>query len=146
MTDGVARQKQAFQNAYLNETYERWSFHYSSDQLTRYVRDRRLNIAIKYLLSQLQVTLDDIKEWKVLIVCGGVGGEGTFFADKGFQSVTNSDFSANALKLCNRFDPRLKTLELTLKSWTFQPIPMISLWCRRAFIISQGLCWDIRKC
>jgi ubiquinone/menaquinone biosynthesis C-methylase UbiE len=56
--------------------------------------------------------LDDIRNWEVLVVCGGVGGEGTFFADKGFESVTNSDFSENALRLCNRFDPRLKTLQL----------------------------------
>jgi hypothetical protein len=60
----------------------------------------------------LRSTLNDIRHWDVLIVCGGVGGEGTFFANRGFQSVTNSDFSENALRLCNRFDPRLKTLQL----------------------------------
>jgi ubiquinone/menaquinone biosynthesis C-methylase UbiE len=112
MNDNVAQQQRAFQSAYLNESYERWSFHYTSNQLTRYVRDRRLNRALDYILSRTHRTLEEITHWHVLIVCGGVGGEGTFFANRGFQCVTNSDFSANALILCNRFDPRLKTLAL----------------------------------
>ena len=112
MSDNVPHQKSAFDSAYLNESYHRWSFHYTDDPLTRYARDRRLNKAVAHILSQLRLTLNDIRHWDVLIVCGGVGGEGTFFANKGFHSVTNSDFSENALRLCNRFDPRLRTLQL----------------------------------
>jgi ubiquinone/menaquinone biosynthesis C-methylase UbiE len=112
MSDNVAQQKSAFDNAYVEESFERWSFHYASDPLTRYVRDRRLNKAVGYILSHLQLSLNEIRHWNVLIVCGGVGGEGTFFANKGFRSVTNSDVSENALRLCRRFDPRLQTLQL----------------------------------
>jgi ubiquinone/menaquinone biosynthesis C-methylase UbiE len=42
-------------------------------------------------------------------VCGGVGGEGTFFANQGFLDVTVSDLSEKAMELCHRFDERLKT-------------------------------------
>jgi ubiquinone/menaquinone biosynthesis C-methylase UbiE len=71
-----------------------------------------LSKAVNYLLSRLQLALDELKCWTVPIVWGGVGGESTFFANQGFTSVTNSDFSTNALTLCSRFDARLKTLEL----------------------------------
>ncbi len=103
MSDNVAHQKKAFNDAYLNESYQRWSFHYSNDPLTRYVRDRRLNKALNHILQQLQLTLVDIIHWDILIICGGVGGERTFFANKGFVSITNSDFSENALQIMPSF-------------------------------------------
>jgi SAM-dependent methyltransferase len=47
-----------------------------------------------------------------LVVCGGVGGEGTFLRKAGFADVTVSDFSTEALQRCRRFDRSLKTLLL----------------------------------
>ena len=51
----------------------------------------------------------DVAKQSVLLVCGGVGGEGTFLANQGFVDVTVSDLSEKALELCRRFDRRLKT-------------------------------------
>jgi SAM-dependent methyltransferase len=51
----------------------------------------------------------DVARQSVLLVCGGVGGEGTFLANQGFVDVTVSDLSDEALERCRRFDGRLKT-------------------------------------
>lgn len=54
--------------------------------------------------------------WDVLVVCGGVGGEGTVLANIGFRSVTVSDLSENALRACNIRDARLQTQVLNAES------------------------------
>lgn len=80
--------------------------HYTDDPLVRYLRDRRLRIALDILAKHGRL---DPANQSALLSCGGVGGEGTFLANYGFQDVTVSDFSQNALDTCRRFDPRLKT-------------------------------------
>jgi SAM-dependent methyltransferase len=85
---------------------ERWAFHDSPDPATRYTRDRRLRVAIDRLQH---VTGDDLSGWSALVTCAGVGGEGTYLANRGISSVTASDFSTHALEHCRRRDPRLDT-------------------------------------
>lgn len=103
-----ASQQPAFDEKY-SVTDERWAFHYTCDPLTRYLRDRRLSLGIDTLTGVLPRG-EEIDN--VLVVCGGVGGEGTFLRKRGFPDVTISDFSANALERCKRLDPALKTMLL----------------------------------
>lgn len=49
------------------------------------------------------------QDWDVLVVCGGIGGEGTVLANMGFRSVTVSDISENAIQVCQLRDSRLET-------------------------------------
>lgn len=107
MTDTM-RQRDAFEASY-GRSDERWAFHYTEDSLTRYLRDRRLKLAVTALRNAIE---PDVRIQSVLVVCGGVGGEGTFLRKDGFTDVTVSDFSQEALDRCNRFDPALKTLLL----------------------------------
>lgn len=104
-TDADASQRAAFDECYGSGD-ERWAFHYTSDPLTRYLRDRRLNLALDVLTNAVP---GDVVIESVLVVCGGVGGEGTFFRKRGFSHVTVSDFSGEALEQCNRLDPALRT-------------------------------------
>ena len=108
LSDPADRQLVAFDYAYSAQD-ARWAFHHTPDPLTRYLRDRRLDIALAALRRSLK---RDLLEQSVLIVCGGVGGEGTFFRKRGFRDVTVSDFSPQALETCKRLDPQLKTLLL----------------------------------
>lgn len=96
----------AFADAY-SDPDSRWHFHYTDDPLTRYLRDRRLDRALRILSDNTQL---DMATQRVLVVCGGVGGEGTYLRKAGFADVTVSDFSPEALERCRRFDPLLKTL------------------------------------
>ena len=108
MPTEAGSQRTAFEDSY-SAADERWKFHYASDPLTRYLRDRRLTIALDALGDALRA---GVSIESVLVVCGGVGGEGTFFRKRGFRDVTVSDFSREALKRCNRLDPALKTVLL----------------------------------
>lgn len=99
-------QKVAFDESYGGRD-SRWSFHYTDDPLTRFLRDRRLHTALR-MLDRFGIL--DLARQSVLVVCGGVGGEGTFLRKAGFGDVTVSDFSFEALQRCRRFDPALKTL------------------------------------
>ncbi|MSR05503.1 MAG: class I SAM-dependent methyltransferase [Gemmatimonadetes bacterium] len=105
----VDEQQQAFdkQHADLDPSY--WWFHDTKDPLVRYLRDRRIRIGVAYALGQLRRPAGELD---ALVVCGGVGGEGTLLANLGFRSVTVSDFSASALDVCRGRDPRLKTIVL----------------------------------
>jgi SAM-dependent methyltransferase len=107
--DGVNSQRELADAQYSDRSELKWAFHYTSDPLTRYLRDRRLRVALDILRDRGQL---DPTNQRVLLVCGGVGGEGTFLRDFGFQDVTVSDVSKEALESCRRFDPRLKTLLL----------------------------------
>jgi SAM-dependent methyltransferase len=102
---GDASPRTAFEESY-SAADDHWGFHYTADPLTRYLRDRRLSLALDALSRALP---GHVPIESVLIVCGGVGGEGTFFRKKGFGDVTVSDFSREALERCKRFDPALKT-------------------------------------
>lgn len=85
----------------------------TGDPFLRYVRERRLTIALADLRRMLG---SDVRSCSVLVVCGGVGREASFFAERGFSDVTNSDFSPAALAACGRRDPRLKTMTLDAES------------------------------
>jgi ubiquinone/menaquinone biosynthesis C-methylase UbiE len=109
MDINIAQQKEAFEEIYKSENMDRFAFHVTPERLVRYLRDRRLNIALDYLQSQCR---EDITDWKVLTVCGGVGGEGIFFLRAGFADVTVSDFSANSLEIAAKLDNKLKAVQL----------------------------------
>ncbi|MES2732485.1 MAG: class I SAM-dependent methyltransferase [Bacteroidota bacterium] len=108
----VANQQTSFEQNYQEVDFSKWFFHTTKDPFIRYLRDRRMKIAIDFILKELSTTIEAIQDWKVLIVCGGVGGEGRYLANRGFRSVTISDFSENALTMCRRMDSRLQTLLL----------------------------------
>jgi SAM-dependent methyltransferase len=109
VSEGVESQRAAMTEVYGDERKSRWSFHYTKDPLIRYLRDRRLRIALDILARHGRI---DPARQSVLLVCGGVGGEGTFLRNAGFRDVTVSDLSDEALQLCRRFDPRLETRQL----------------------------------
>ena len=82
------------------------------------MRNRRLRKGLKYLTSKYSI--ETISNWKVLIVCGGIGSEGLFFLNNGFNDVTVSDFSINALEIAKSLNSRLKTLVLNAESISFE--------------------------
>lgn len=99
-------QRDHFEHQYGARDASYWSFHDTKDPLIRYLRDRRLQIAVDHILRRVRGAASELD---VLVVCGGVGGEGTFLANAGFRSVTVSDFSQSALDFCRARDPRLAT-------------------------------------
>lgn len=105
MTESTDEQREAFENIFAAGA-SRWQFHDTKDPLIRYLRDRRLH---KALARVRRLHGGPLEDFSVLVVCGGVGGEASFFANQGFNDVTNTDFSTNALQVCKRRDPRLKT-------------------------------------
>ena len=107
----VADQREAFEELFADR--EHWRFHDTPDPLTRYVRDRRLKMALG-MLSRCGV--HTFSRLTALVVCGGVGGEGTVLADAGFREVTNSDIAPSALDICRERDARLTPLELNAES------------------------------
>lgn len=113
MNEGVEHQRRAFEKAYQGYEPGRWDFHDTPDRLTRYLRDRRLSIALAMLREHMP---DPYGSLSALVVCGGVGGEGTFLASEGFVEVTVSDFSDTALSICQARDPRLRTLHLNAEA------------------------------
>jgi ubiquinone/menaquinone biosynthesis C-methylase UbiE len=105
MNDNTQEQRDAFEQIFSAEA-ARWHFHDTKDPLIRYLRDRRLHLALDAVRELSSVPIESLS---ILLVCGGVGGEATFFANHGFTDVTNTDFSLNALNICERRDSRLKT-------------------------------------
>ena len=83
----------------------RWAFHDTLDPLTRYVRDRRQKLAVARLLALTHTTFRD---WpRVLVGCGGVGGEGTFLRKAGFPQVTVADYSEGLIRYMRVRDQQL---------------------------------------
>jgi len=111
MDKNVLQQKVAFDDIYNVETARtgRFDFHLTPDKFIRYLRDRRLHKGLTYIKDHFK---EDIHQWSVMTVCGGVGGEGIFFLRAGFKDVTVSDFSANPLITAKSFDKNLKTIQL----------------------------------
>ena len=109
MNINLEHQQKAFEDIYKVENIKRFEFHTTEDQFCRYLRDRRLNKALHYLHAHFS---DECYNWKVLTVCGGVGGEGIFFLRAGFSDVTVSDFSSNSLEIAKRLDSKLETIQL----------------------------------
>lgn len=108
MTKISGEQLGAFEQIFDSDL-ARWAFHDTKDPFIRYLRDRRLRIALSKFERMVGCKLEDMS---VLLVCGGVGGEASYFANQGFGDVTNSDFSKNALEICKRRDGRLKTVQV----------------------------------
>jgi ubiquinone/menaquinone biosynthesis C-methylase UbiE len=113
MNSNLAQQKEAFEDIYKSENINRFQFHTTQDQFCRYLRDRRLNKALSYLRAYFN---DEFYHWKVLTVCGGVGGEGIFFLRSGFSNVTVSDFSSNSLEIAKILDSKLETIQLNTEA------------------------------
>jgi len=109
ITTGGATQHEAFEREYTDSAPDRWAFHDSKDPLTRYLRDRRLEASVRLLERRAGRAIYD---WTALVVCGGVGGEGSYLANRGFRDVTVSDFSESALATCRQRDPRLRTRQM----------------------------------
>src|SRR5665647_2867722 len=97
--DGVESQRVAMDAQYADRSEHRWEGHHTSDPLTRYLRDRRLRVGLHILKKVGRL---DPANQTALLVCGGVGGEGTFLRTFGFQDVTVSDLSKEALEHCRR--------------------------------------------
>lgn len=113
MTPPPSLQKTAHEAHYGEKDVARFRYHTNPDPTVRYVRDRRLNQCLDSLKVQFG---PEVFKMSVLIVCAGVGGEGVFFLNSGFENVTVSDFSENALKIATRLDSRLKTLTLNAEA------------------------------
>jgi ubiquinone/menaquinone biosynthesis C-methylase UbiE len=110
---GVAELQNLYEQSYGQSNIRDWEFHDTADPILRYLRDRRLEVAINALCKK---TGQQPKDWTALVVCGGVGGEGTYLANRGFRSVVVSDFSSRALDICKSRDPRLGTLQLNAEA------------------------------
>lgn len=113
MNSNVKKQQQVFEEIFAESDLKRWEFHDSLDPLIRYLRDRRIKIGVQNFLN---VTKSKASDWNVLVICGGVGGEGTFLENLGFRSVVVSDFSNSALQLCKLRDKQLETLKLNAEN------------------------------
>jgi hypothetical protein len=109
----VARLQQSYEHSYSRSSARDWEFHDTADPVMRYLRDRRLGVAVNALSERTGLLPE---QWTALVVCGGVGGEGTYLANRGCKSVLVSDFSAHALEICARRDPRLRTLQLNAEA------------------------------
>lgn len=109
----LSPQKTAHEEHYGEKDLEKFRYHINPDPTVRFVRDRRLNKCLNDLKENFG---PDLFKFKVLLVCGGVGGEGAFFRRSGFTDVTVSDFSENALKIAKRLDESLKTLPLNAEA------------------------------
>ncbi len=70
----------------------------------RWVRQRRIQIAVDQSLQLLNARPQELS---ALTICGGVGIEASYLADRGFAEVTNSDFSTGALEVAQKRDERL---------------------------------------
>jgi len=111
----VARLRESYEQSYSRSRTSDWEFHDTADPIVRYLRDRRLQIAIDHLCTRTGETPD---RWSALVVCGGVGGEGTYLANRGCRSVAVSDFSSAALEICKQRDPRLATVQQNAEALT----------------------------
>lgn len=118
MNDLSQEQREAFETIFSAEG-DRWHFHDTKDPLIRYLRDRRLHLALD---AVRKLAGGPIESLSVLLVCGGVGGEATFFTNHGFSDVTNTDFSENALSVCKRRDERLKTRLLNAEAMDLEDL------------------------
>jgi SAM-dependent methyltransferase len=111
-TKGIQTQRSCYE-AIFSKAKKSWEFHDTPDPLTRYVRDRRLGVALEGWKKAAKARGESLEGLSVLCVCGGVGGEASFLKNQGLNlKVTNSDFSPNALKICKARDPEIPCLEL----------------------------------
>ncbi len=116
LEDAVGAQKNAFNNHFDPLDLKRWESNTTDDPVIRYASDRRLCRGLEKLCESVGVELKDILHWNVLTICGGTGGEGMFLSRVGFESVTVSDISENALAICNELAPHLHTIPLNAEA------------------------------
>ena len=114
--DAVGVQQKAFDKHFDPLDLKRWEANTTDDPIIRYARDRRLRRGLEKLCNLMQVELKDILHWNVLVICGGTGGEGMLLSRMGFESVTVSDISENALAICNELAPSLHTTLLNAEA------------------------------
>jgi len=110
MSGNLKEQNRELKAKFSHNDLRRWDHHFTDDKLTRYVRDRRLNVGLNYLKSKYSTR--DLENWKVLIICGSVGGEGVYFIKAGFKDVTLSDINQDYLGMAKILAPQLKTIFL----------------------------------
>jgi SAM-dependent methyltransferase len=90
----AADQRRSFEDRYGTATDDLQHLHVTPDPLVRYLRDRRLDIGFREFLA---VSGLEPEALTVLVVCAGLGGEGTFFVNRGCGRVLVADFSLNAM-------------------------------------------------
>lgn len=109
-------QREASEAVHAKRCIDEWGFHDDPDPLTRFLRDRRLKLALEKVLNEAALKPGSAS---ALVVCSGVGGEGTLLANAGF-AVTVCDFSVNALRICQQRDPRLATVACDAEQLCFR--------------------------
>jgi ubiquinone/menaquinone biosynthesis C-methylase UbiE len=104
---GADSQRTAAQARYRDGSWEAtWKLKYH-DPLYRFLRHRRLRLALKILNDHRAL---DPGRQAALVVCGGVGEEGLLLRQLGFSHVTVSDISDDGLEICRANNPDLKTV------------------------------------
>jgi ubiquinone/menaquinone biosynthesis C-methylase UbiE len=106
-------QKRGFEEHYSSLCPEDFEAGRNLNPVIRFIRERRLRLALSRLLAETHARPSD---WSALVVCAGAGIDGTVLADQGFRDVTVSDFSLKALELAKALDERLKTAPLDLEN------------------------------
>jgi ubiquinone/menaquinone biosynthesis C-methylase UbiE len=87
-------QRRSFEDRYGGATDDLQQLHVTADPLVRFLRDRRLDIGFRQFLA---LSGEDPASLSVLVICAGLGGEGTFFVNRGCGTVFVADFSLNAM-------------------------------------------------
>jgi SAM-dependent methyltransferase len=115
MDNKVSKQKRIFDTLFADTA--RYGFHTTKDKKTRYLRDRRLIFSLNKLKAHFD--LDELMSFSVLVVCGGIGGDAFFFKRYGFQDVTNSDLSEEAVRLAPKIMGDIKSVAANSESLPF---------------------------
>jgi len=87
-------QRRSFEERYGSSTEDLEHLHGTTDPLVRYLRDRRLDIGLREFLAVVGLEPEAVT---VLVVCAGLGGEGSFFLRRQCGAVLVADFSFNAM-------------------------------------------------
>ncbi len=106
-------QHKAFEQRYGQSDDKDWSWYDVADPATRLQTDRLLHRGIDRLMA---ITDSHPEDWRVLVVCGGVGGEATYLRKKGFTQITNSDFSSSAIEIAQRREPSVTSMVLNAEA------------------------------
>ena len=100
------QQRRSFEDRYGGATDDLQQLHTTADPLVRFLRDRRLDIGFRQFLA---LSRREPASLTVLVICAGLGGEGTFFVNQGCGTVFVTDFSVNAMAKAAR-SPGLRPL------------------------------------
>ncbi len=116
MEQNILKQKEIHDEIFSN--FEKLQFHITKDPVTRYLRDRRMNLAISYLKNIFGFR--ELKEFTYLVVCGGVGGEAIQLKRMGFFKVVNSDLSTSIEATAMKLDSELISVFANAESLPFE--------------------------